>query len=69
MKKIEAWKTNDGKVWETKDAAEIHEKRTEGENLIRNIYYTGMVECAMDLLDLLDQHKITILSFYGVTEK
>ena len=69
MKKIEVWKTNDGKTWGTKCVAEMHERKTEGENLIRNIYYTGMVECAMDLLNFLDQHKITILSFYGIKEK
>ncbi|KKN32348.1 hypothetical protein LCGC14_0814980 [marine sediment metagenome] len=65
MKKIEAWKTSDGKVWETEVAAEMHEKRITGEEKIRNIYYTGMVDCGNDLIDFLDQHILTILDFYG----
>lgn len=65
MKKIEAWKTTDGKIWENEVAAKMHEKKVTGENRIRNIYYTGMVECENDLIDFLDQHKLTILDFYG----
>ena len=65
MNKIEAWKTSDGKIWETEGAAETHEKRTAGEDKIRNIYYNGMVDCDNDLIDFLDQHKSTILAFYG----
>ncbi len=65
MKKIDAWKTIDGKIGETKCAAEIHEKRIEGEKSIRNIYYLGMVDCDDDLIDFLDQHILTILNFYG----
>lgn len=65
MKKIEAWKTTDGKIWETEVAAGRYEKRTMGENEIRKMYYTGMVECENDLIDFLDQHKLTILDFYG----
>jgi len=69
MKKIEAWKTSDGKVWETECAADIHERRIEGETLIRNIYYNGMLECSNDLIDFLIESKITVLKFYGLQEK
>ena len=69
MKKIEAWKTDDGKVWETECAAEMHQKRMDAEKGIRFIYYHGMVECENDLIDFLDQHRCTVLSFYGVKEK
>ncbi len=65
MKKIEAWKTSDGKVWVTESTAEKHEKRIDGENKIRNIYYNGMIDCDNDLIDFLDQHIVTILDFYG----
>ena len=65
MNKIEAWKTSDGKIWETEGAAEMHEKRTRGESLIRGIYYDQMIECESDLIEFLDNHILTILNFYG----
>lgn len=69
MKKIEAWKTDDGKVWETEAAADMHEKRITGENLIRGVYWTGMVECESDLVTFLEEYRITVLRFYGIEEK
>ena len=69
MKKIEAWKTTDGKVWETECAADMHERKTEGESLIRNIYFNGMLECSNDLVEFLTQYKTTVLKYYGLIEK
>ena len=69
MKKIVAWKTNDGKIWEAECAAEMHERKIEGEALIRNIYFNGMLECSNDLIDFLIEKKITVLKFYGLQEK
>ena len=69
MKKIDAWKTNDGKIWENESAAEVHQTRMDAESGIRFIYCCGVVECESDLIDFLDQHRITILKFYGIEEK
>ena len=65
MKKIEAWKTDDGKVWETECAAEMHEKRVKAEKLIVDLYYPQMIECATDLIEFLDANKLKILDIYG----
>jgi len=69
MKKIDAWKTDDGNVWEIEAAAEMHENRKAGERLIVNVYHPQMVECATDLIDFLTEYKITILRYYELTEK
>ena len=65
MNKIEAWKTDDNKIFTTEYDAKMHENRINAEDLIRNIYFTGMVDCDNDLIDFLDQHRTTILNFYG----
>ena len=65
MKKIEAWKTNDGKVWETECAAEMHEKRRVAEKKIIDLYYPQMIECATDLMEFLNENKLEMLNIYG----
>ncbi len=69
MNKIEAWKTTDGKVWETEAEANMHERKTEGESLIINIYFHGMLECSNDLVEFLTQYKTTVLKYYELIEK
>ncbi len=69
MNKIEAWKTTDDKIWENEDAAKVHQTRIDAKNGVRFIYYNGMIECETDLINFLDQHRHTILNFYGVKEK
>lgn len=69
MKKIEAWKTDDDKIWETEAEAETHQNKVEGRGLIITLYYAHMIECPTDLIDFLDEYKITVLKYYGLTEK
>ena len=69
MKKTEAWKTDDGKIWETEEAAEMHETRTTAESTIRILFYDGMVESPEHLIDFLDTNKTIILWFYGIEIK
>ena len=67
--RVEMWKTNDGKVWETECAAERHETRTTAESTIRILFYNGMVEDPENLIDFLDTNKTIILRFYGIEIK
>ena len=69
MKKIEAWKTNDGKVWETECAAEMYETRTIAESTIKILFYNEIVEDPEHLIDFLETNKTTILQFYGIEIK
>ncbi len=69
MKKIEAWKTSDGKVWETKYAAEKHNRELVMASILNDLYYHGMIECGDHLLDFLVDHKPIILQYYGIEEK
>jgi len=66
MEKIEAWKTNDGKVWETEYAAKKHQAELDALCVFEEVYYRGMIESANDIINLLIEHKNTILDFYGV---
>lgn len=66
MKKIEAWKTDDGKIWESESKAKEHEARIEAIDSIRATYYSRMIDCDNDLIAFLDDNKIIILKFYGV---
>ena len=69
MKKIEAWRTANGKIWETEEAAKMYETRTIAESTIRILFYNGIVEDPEDLIDFLDTNKTTILRFYGIEIK
>ena len=68
MEKIDAWKTDDGKVWETEVFAEMHENKLK---LTRDFEedYCGIIKSFQDLADFLDNYRDRILKYYGVEEK
>ena len=68
MKKIDAWKTDDGNVWETESAATKHQKEIDAIKYFDGITYRGMVECGDDVVNFLVSHKKKILEYYGITQ-
>ncbi len=70
MNKIEAWKTDDGKVFESECDAEIHEiqliERKRVEQIVQSFYYSGITkndlveEILENLDDLLTAKKETV---------
>ena len=69
MKKIDAWRTDDGKVWETEVVAEIHESKLKLTRDLEEEYYRGMIESTQDLVEFLDNYRGRILEYYGAEEK
>ena len=69
MKKIEAWKTDDGKIWETEVMAEKHEHKLKAMKCFEEQYYYGMVVCNRGLFEFIDSHRKQILEYYGIREK
>ncbi len=67
MRKIEAWKTSDNKVFESKSKAEGHQAELEALEIFREIYFHGMIECADDIICFLIENKSTVLNFYGLS--
>ena len=67
MKKIEAWKTSDNKVFEEESVAEKHQAELNALEFFRDIYYRGIVESADDIINLLIENKNTTLDFYGLS--
>ena len=66
MKKIEAWKTDDSKVFTKKTEAEKHQNELDTVAAFERVYYNGMIESASDIVSLLIEHKTIILDFYGL---
>ncbi len=66
IERVEMWRTDDGKVWETEAAAEMHERRTVMTSVLNDLHYHGMIECGDHLLDFLNDHKPIILQYYGI---
>ena len=56
MKKTEAWKTDDDKIWKTEAEAVIHEMRGKALEELRGVYYHRMFECAEDVVDFFIRH-------------
>ncbi len=69
MKKFEGWKTDDGKIWETEEAAERHERKLRAMKHLEEQYYYGMVECSSGLFDFINSYREQILEYYGIEEK
>ena len=69
MKKFEGWKTDDGKIWETEEAAEMYEARLNVINYFETAFFHGMIECGEDIVNFLDDFKERILVYYGAKEK
>ena len=69
MKKIKAWRTDDGKIWETEVLAGIHESKLELTRDLKEEYYCGMIESPQDLIEFLDDYRDRIFDYYGVEEK
>ena len=66
MKKIEAWKTTDGKVWETESAATKHQKEIDAIKYFDVVSYRRMIECGDDVVNFLIYYKDKILEYYGI---
>ena len=66
-KKIEMWETDDDKVWATEEKAAKHEISLDTLEYFEEIYYRGMLECAEDILQLLDDHRGQIETYYGLS--
>lgn len=68
MKKIEAWKTTNGKVFENVIKATTHQLELDTIEEFRKVVYRGMVETAEDVINFLTENKTVILKFYGTSE-
>lgn len=65
MKKIEAWKTSDGLMFEIHTFAEKHQAELDTLEVFRDIWYRGMFDTgAEDIIDFLKENKGTILQYY-----
>ena len=67
MKKIEAWKTEDNKIFEDESRAKKHQDELNALEVFQDIYYRGIIENADDIINLLIENKSAILDFYGLS--
>ena len=65
-KRVEMWKTDDGKVWATKVMAAEHERKVELVRYFDKMIYRDMITNGEDILSLLTEHIDKILEYYGI---
>lgn len=65
-KRVEMWKTKDGKLWVTEENAAKHEKELEILEYFNKVTWRDMISTGDEVINFLISYKDKILEYYGI---